>query len=130
MSIRRSVIIAAVSLVAGFVTGLYVQGLRWDADAAERDSAASAANEQRAEVITSNVITSMRIINTITRANADAKQQIQNESETRIVQIRQSLSGERCAANPVPADVVNRLREHADRIRASSGGTDSRRIAD
>ncbi|WP_264041286.1 DUF2570 domain-containing protein [Pectobacterium carotovorum] len=130
MKILPSWTIAGLALVAGFVTGLYVQGLRWDADAAERDSNVSAANEQRAETITSNVITSMRIINTITRANADAKQQIQNESETRIVYIRQSLSGERCAANHVPADVVNRLREHADRIRASSSSADSHRIAD
>lgn len=122
--------IPASALVAGIAIGWYVQGLRWDADAAERESNVSAAKEQRAETITSNVITSMRIINTVTRANADAKQQIQNESETRIVYIRQSLSGERCAANHVPADVVNRLREHAYRIRASSGGTDSRRIAD
>lgn len=130
MSIRRTVIISTASLVAGIVIGGYIQGLRWDADAAERDSNVSAANEQRAAMITSNVITSMRIINTITRANADAKQQIQNESETRIVYIRQSLSGERCAANPVPADVVNGLREHADRIRNSSSGADSRRTAD
>ncbi|WP_159066499.1 hypothetical protein [Pectobacterium versatile] len=113
--------LATGTLVAGIVIGWYVQGLRWDADAAERDSNVSAANEQRAETITSNVITSMRIINTITRANADAKQQIQNESETRIVHIRQSLSGEICAASPVPADVVNGLREHADRIRRGSG---------
>ncbi|MEQ9844601.1 hypothetical protein [Pectobacterium brasiliense] len=126
MSIRHTVIISAASLVAGIVIGGYVQGLRWDADAAERDSNVSAANEQRAETITSNVITSMRIINTIMRANADAKQRIQNESETRIVHIRQSLSGEGCAANPVPADVVNGLREHADRIRHGSSSTNSR----
>ncbi|WP_181002440.1 hypothetical protein [Pectobacterium odoriferum] len=130
MSIIPGWKITALALVAGIAIGWYVQGLRWDADAAERDSNVSAANEQRAETITSNVITSMRIINTITRANADAKQQIQNESETRIVHIRQSLSGERCAANPVPADVVNRLREHADRIRNSSSSADSRRTAD
>ncbi|WP_211005821.1 DUF2570 domain-containing protein, partial [Pectobacterium versatile] len=115
-----------IGLVAGIAIGWYVQGLRWDADAAERDSNVSVANKQRAETITSNVITSMRIINTITRANADAKQQIQNESETRIVYIRQSLSGERCAANPVPADVVNGLREHADRIRSGSGSANPR----
>ncbi|WP_259462988.1 hypothetical protein [Pectobacterium parmentieri] len=130
MKILPSWTIAGVALVAGIAIGWYVQGLRWDADAAERDSNVSAANEQRAETITSNFITSMRIINTITRANADAKQRIQNESETRIVYIRQSLSGERCAANHVPADVVNRLREHADRIRASSSSADSHRIAD
>ncbi|MEQ9868740.1 hypothetical protein ABRP77_05515 [Pectobacterium odoriferum] len=121
MSIIPNWKLATGTLVAGIVIGWYVQGLRWDADAAERDSNVSAANEQRAETITSNVITSMRIINTITRANADAKQQIQNESETRIVHIRQSLSGEICAASPVPADVVNGLREHADRIRRGSG---------
>lgn len=126
MSIRHSVIIAAASLVAGIVIGGYVQGLRWDADAAERDTSISTANQQRAETITANVITSLRIINTITQANADAKQQIQNESETRIVHIRQSLSGERCAVSPVPADVVNGLREHADRIRHGSSSTNSR----
>ncbi|MCA6962434.1 hypothetical protein [Pectobacterium odoriferum] len=126
MSIRRSVIIAAVSLVAGFVTGLYVQGLRWDADAAERDSNVSVANEQRAETITSNVITSMRIINTITRANADAKQQIQRRSENTVVYIREKLSTDECAVRPVPDDVVSKLREHADRIRHSSSGADSR----
>lgn len=126
MSIIPNWKLATGVLVAGIVIGWCVQGLRWDADVAERDSNLSAANEQRAETITSNVITTMRIINTITRANADAKQQIQNESETRIVHIRQSLSGERCAADSVPADAVNRLREHADRIRASTGSSDPR----
>lgn len=116
--------------MAGFISGLYVQGLRWDADAAERDTSISTANQQRAETITANVITSLRIINTITQANADAKQQIQNESETRIFHIRQSLSGERCAVSPVPADVVNGLREHANRIRHGSSSTNSRRVTD
>lgn len=126
MSLRSTVIVAAASLVAGVVIGGYVQGLRWDADAAERDTSILTVNQQRAETITANVITSLRIINTITKANADAKQQIQNESEARIVHIRQSLSGERCAVSPVPADVVNGLREHADRIRNGSSSTNTR----
>ncbi|WP_233981715.1 DUF2570 domain-containing protein [Pectobacterium versatile] len=114
-----------VALVAGIAIGGYVQGLRWDADAAERDSNVSVANEQRAETITSNVITSMRIINTITRANADAKQQIQRRSENTVVYIREKLSTDECAVRPVPDDVVSKLREHADRIRHSSNGADS-----
>ncbi|MEL4885701.1 hypothetical protein N6P31_01225 [Pectobacterium betavasculorum] len=118
--------IAASALVVGMAIGWYVTALRWDVDAAERDTSISTANQQRAETITANVITSLRIINTITRANADAKQQIQNESETRIVHIRQSLSGERCAVSPVPSDVVDGLREHADRIRHGSSSTNSR----
>lgn len=130
MSILSSWKITAIALLAGIAIGWYVQGLRWDADIVEMDRQTSAANEQRAEAVTANVISSMRILNIITQVNADAKQQIQQKAETRIVYIRQALSGDNCATQPVPVDAVNRLREHADRIRSSSDSTDSDRVAD
>ncbi|WP_211006077.1 hypothetical protein, partial [Pectobacterium versatile] len=114
-----------IGLVAGIAIGWYVQGLRWDADIAERDKQQFDAQSQRSDVVTANVITSMRIINTITRANADAKQQIQRRSENTVVYIREKLSTDECAVRPVPDDVVSKLREHADRIRHSSNGADS-----
>lgn len=124
MSILPSWKITAIALAAGIAIGWYVQGLRWDADIAEQNSATSAANEQRAETITANVINSIRIINSITQANADARQQIQQKAETHIVYIRQALAGDHCATQPVPVDAVNRLREHANRIRAGASSAD------
>ncbi|WP_170116071.1 DUF2570 domain-containing protein [Brenneria roseae] len=130
MNIIPSWKITALALVVGIGIGWYITGLRWNADVSNRDSAASAANEQRAETITANVITSLRIINTITQANADAKQQIEQKSTERIVYIRQALSADDCAARPVPGDVVNRLREHADRIRSGASSADTSRTSD
>ncbi|WP_168197668.1 DUF2570 domain-containing protein [Brenneria corticis] len=130
LSTKTKLLLIGGALAAAFGAGWYVQGLRWDAGIAERESAASAASEQRAETITANVITSLRIINTITQANADEKQKTRQRSETRIVYIRQALVSDVCATRPVPVDAVNRLREHADRIRAGTGSVDPGGVAD
>ncbi|MDX6914769.1 hypothetical protein R9X49_06565 [Pectobacterium carotovorum] len=92
----------------------------------EKDLKAAERKQQQAETIAGNVIQSMRIFNSITRSNADAKQQIQQRSETTVVYIREKLSADECAIRHIPDDVVNRLREHTDRIRNSSSSADPR----
>lgn len=64
--------------------------------------------------------------NEISRANTYEKQQIQQSSEAAVIYIREKLSADECATRRIPDDVVNRLRQHADKIRSTSDTSNSR----
>jgi len=78
------------------------------------------------EVITNNVITAMNLIHDIAQATQNAKRELAEKGETRIVYIRQALHGDPCANQPVPAAVADSLREYADSLRASSRSANKR----
>lgn len=78
------------------------------------------------EAITSNVITTMNLIRDISQATQNAKNELAQKGETRIVYIRQALEGDPCANQLVPYAAADSLREYADSLRASSGGADKR----
>lgn len=115
---------ALAALLAALSFGVYYYHDAYSDTA--KDLEAAERKQQQAETIAGNVIQSMRIFNAITRANADAKQQIQQRSENTVVYIREKLSTDECAVRPVPDDIVNRLREHADRIRNAPRRADPR----
>ncbi|MBV4465881.1 hypothetical protein KVG95_21365 [Pseudomonas sp. SWRI79] len=71
----------------------------------------------------------MRFFNQITQATEDAKQQRQQHSEQVQTIIKTVLVKESCAGEPVPAAVVERLRQHAEQIRSSSSSSDTRQPA-
>ncbi|MEI7261316.1 hypothetical protein [Pectobacterium carotovorum] len=130
MSIRRSVIIAAVSLVAGFVTGLYVQGLRWDADAAElgRQQSDNISTGQQA-IIAGQALEFQRFNEIARQANQHGINIKVNSDETQIVYrtiIKRDPVGRQCVSD----DVADRLLDYTYRLRASTmrtvtSGTDS-----
>lgn len=124
MSIRATVIAVLVVLLTALSFGVYYYHDKYSDTA--KDLEAAERKQQQAETIAGNVIQSMRIFNAIIRANADEKQQIQQRSENTVVYIREKLSADECAVRPVPDDVVNRLREHADRIRNGTRSADPR----
>lgn len=75
------------------------------------------------EAITNNVITAMNLIRDISQATQNAKNELAQKGEARIVYIRQALQGDPCANQLVPSAAADSLREYADSLRSSPGGT-------
>lgn len=81
----------------------------------QRDKATVRA--ETSEAITNNVITTMNIIRDISQATQNAKNELAQKGETRIVYIRQALQGDPCANRLVPSAAADSLREYADSLR-------------
>lgn len=104
-------------------------GACWSAwfysDKASREKTRADSAEQQtqsANAIIANVIRAVNIINTISEANQNAKQQIALASQRTQADIKVALANDDCAHRPVPAAAANRLRQFADSLRASTGG--------
>ncbi|NBC97888.1 DUF2570 domain-containing protein [Atlantibacter hermannii] len=92
------------------------------ADTAEQNASA-------AETVTANVIQAVNIINAISEANQDAKNQITLESQGAQADIKVAVANDDCARQPVPPASADRLRQFADSLRegasvAASGKPD------
>ncbi len=105
-------------------------GACWSAwyysDKASREKIRADRAEQQAEsanAITANVIQAVSIINTISEANQNAKQQIALESQRVQADIKVAVANDDCARRPVPAAAADRLRKYADSVRTGSNGT-------
>ena len=90
----------------------------------QRDKATVRADAS--EAITSNVITTMNLIREISQATQNAKNELAQKGETRIVYIRHALEGDMCAKQLVPTAATDSLREYADSLRSGSGSADKR----
>lgn len=90
----------------------------------QRDKATVRADTS--EAITNNVITTMNLIRDISQATQNAKNELAQKGETRIVYIRQALEGDPCANQLVPSAAADSLREYADSLRSGPGGADKR----
>ncbi|CAM6711056.1 DUF2570 domain-containing protein [Leclercia adecarboxylata] len=107
-------------------------GACWSAwyysDKASREKVRADSAEQQAEsanAITANVIKSVNIINVISEANQNAKNEIALESQRAQADIKVAVANNDCARQPVPAAAANRLRQFADSLRTGSGSTAS-----
>jgi hypothetical protein len=125
MKIRYQIIIFAfaVSVLGGIVWSAShyhekYQAERLRADAAEQNASA-------AESITANVIQAVNIINAISEANQDAKNQITLESQRAQADIKVAVANDECVRQPVPPAAADRLRQFADSLRTGSGSTAS-----
>ena len=90
----------------------------------QRDKATVRADTS--EAITNNVITAMNLIRDISQATQNAKNELAQKGETRIVYIRQALEGDPCANQLVPSSAADSLREYADSLRSGPSGADKR----
>lgn len=104
-------------------------GACWSAwyysDKASREKTRADSAEQQAEsanVITANVIQAVNIINAISEANQNAKNEIALESQRAQADIKVVVANDDCARQPVPAAAADRLRKYADSVRTGSGG--------
>ncbi len=78
--------------------------------AAEQKTRAESAEQQvnSAQAITSNVLTTMTIFNTISEANQHAKEQIALDASGASADIRVAVANDDCTNRPVPAGAVKR----------------------
>lgn len=90
----------------------------------QRDQATVRADTS--EAITNNVISTMNLIRDISQATQNAKNELAQKGETRIVYIRQALEGDLCANKLVPSAAADSLREQADSLRSGPGSADKR----
>lgn len=90
----------------------------------QRDKATVRA--ETSEAISNNVITTMNLIRDISQATQNAKNELSQKGETRIVYIRQALEGDPCANQLVPSAATYSLREYAESLRSGSSGADKR----
>ncbi|HAV7786217.1 TPA: DUF2570 domain-containing protein [Escherichia coli] len=117
--------------IAIFILCLF-GGACWSAwyysDKASREKLRADSAEQQAEsanIVTANVIQAVNIINAISEANQDAKNQIALESQRAQADIKVAVADDDCARQPVPAAAADRLRQFADSLRTGSGSTAS-----
>lgn len=90
----------------------------------QRDKATVRA--ETAETVSNSVVTAMSLINDISRATQNAKTELSQAGEQRVIYIRQALEGDQCAKQLVPAAAADSLREYADGLRTGAGGPDKR----
>ncbi|ENW7730632.1 TPA: DUF2570 domain-containing protein [Klebsiella oxytoca] len=92
--------------------------------AAEQKTRADGAEQQvnAAQAITSNVLTTMTIFNTIVEANQHAKEQIALDASGAASDIKVAVANDDCAPHDIPAGAVKRLQQFADSLRQSAGG--------
>lgn len=90
----------------------------------QRDKATARA--ETAETVSNSVVTAMNLIRDISQATQNAKNELAQKGETRIVYIRQTLEGDPCANQLVPSAAADSLREYADSLRSGPGGSDKR----
>ncbi|MEX0563116.1 DUF2570 domain-containing protein [Raoultella terrigena] len=113
-----AVLIGALAIAASHYKG------NAESEARRADGAEERANSAKA--ISNNVIAVMNLINDISQATKNAKTQMAQKGEERIVYIRQALEGDQCAKQLVPAAAADSLREYADGLRTGASRLDKR----
>ncbi|MEI7143262.1 hypothetical protein WCT84_06690 [Pectobacterium brasiliense] len=120
MSIRHSVIIAAASLVAGIVIGWCVQGLRWDADAAEVGRKQSDDISASQQAIIARQSFDFHRYNEIARNANQYAINIQGKADEKQIVYRTIIKRDPVSRQCVPDDVADRLLDYTYRLRASA----------
>lgn len=114
-------VIALIGCLAFFVNHYRDNAITFEE---QRDKATVRA--EAAETVSNSVLTVMNLINDISRVTQNAKTELSQAGEQRVIYIRQALEGDQCAKQHVPAAAADSLREYADGLRAGAGGPDKR----
>ena len=120
---RLTAIISAVVICLIVCLGWLV--MHYHNAAAQQESRADNAEQQvnTAQSITSNVLTTMTIFNSIAEANKNAKEQIALGASGASADIRVAVANDDCANRPVPSGAVKRLQQYANGLRQSASGS-------
>ena len=120
---RLTAIISAVVICLVVCLGWLV--MHYHNAAAQQETRAEAAEQQAntAQAITSNVLTTMTIFNSIAEANQHAKEQIALDASGASADIRVAVANDDCANRPVPAGAVKLLQQFANGLRQSASGS-------
>ncbi|MCN7838988.1 DUF2570 domain-containing protein [Escherichia coli] len=121
MKLRYKLVIVAffVTVIGSFIwsAGHYYSKYQHEKERADE----AVRNAESATAITSNVLQSLQIINTVIEANQHAKQQIALESQRTHEDIKVAVADDDCAVRIVPSGAVKRLHEYANGIRVGAG---------
>lgn len=112
--------VAIISLILILWWGLSHFREAYQAEKTRADNAEQQVNA--AQAITTNVLTTMTIFNTIVEANKNAKEQIALDASGASADIRVAVANDDCTNRPVPAGAVKRLQQFANGLRQSAGG--------
>ncbi|EIY1910824.1 DUF2570 domain-containing protein [Klebsiella pneumoniae] len=112
------------AIIAVLIGALAIAASHYKGKAEQEKQRADGAEQQvsAAEAITSNVLTTMTIFNTISEANQHAKEQIALDASGASADIRVAVANDDCTNRPVPAGAVKRLQQYANGLRQSAGG--------
>lgn len=113
------------AIIAVLIGALAIAASHYKGKAEQEKQRADGAEQQvnAAGAITSNVLTTMTIFNTIAEANQHAKEQIALDASGASADIRVAVANDDCTNRPVPAGAVKLLQQYANGLRQSSGGT-------
>ncbi|ULI45988.1 DUF2570 domain-containing protein [Raoultella ornithinolytica] len=119
---RLAAIISAV--VICMVVCLGWLAMHYHNAASQQETRAETAEQQLngTQAITSNVLTTMSIFNSIAEANQHAKEQIALGASGASADIKMAVANDDCTNRPVPAGAVKRLQQYANGLRQSAGG--------
>ena len=120
---RLTAIISAVVICLMVCLGWLV--MHYHNAASEQKTRADNAEQQvnAAQTITSNVLTTMTIFNSIIEASQHAKEQIALDASGAAADIRVAVANDDCANRPVPSDAVKRLQQYANSLHQGSGSS-------
>ncbi|ELY8250966.1 DUF2570 domain-containing protein [Escherichia coli] len=120
MKLRYKLVIVAffVTVIGPFIwsAGHYYSKYQHEKERADE----AVRNAESATAITSNVLQSLQIINTVIEANQHAKQQSALESQRTQEDIKVAVADDDCAVRVVPSGAVKRLHEYANGIRVGA----------
>lgn len=119
---RLTAIISAVVICLVVCLGWLV--MHYHNSANQQEARAETAEQQvnTAQAITSNVLTTMTIFNTIVEANKNAREQIALDASGASADIRVAVANDDCTNRPLPAGAVKRMQQFANGLRQSAGG--------
>ncbi|MBE5213261.1 hypothetical protein GMW39_10530 [Pectobacterium parmentieri] len=120
MSILSGWKITVLALLSGIALGWYVQGLRWDADVAERGKKASEDISTGQQAIIAGQALQFQRFNEIAKQANQYAINIKGQSDEKQIIYRTIIKRDPASGKCVPDDVADRLLDYTYRLRASA----------
>ncbi len=116
-----------IAVIAALLVGVvYYQG---QTTTLQSDVATIKRERDKAQSILNNQVRTVQLFNDIAKASEHEKTNIRNNSEVRVAAIKKDISADECATRSIPVAAVERLRNHANKIRTDSARTYTRQPA-
>lgn len=112
--------VAIISLILILWWGLSHFHEAYQAEKTRADNAEQQVNA--AQAITSNVLTTMTIFNTIAEVNQHAKEQIALDASGAAADIKVAVANDDCAPRDIPVSAVKRVQQYKNSLRQSASG--------
>ena len=119
MTLRNQILMAlfVVSLAGGLIWSVNHYHTKYQDEVKRGDTA---------EAITLNFVTAMNLVNDISKAAREEKQNLAEKGATHVVYIRETLQGDPCANQLVHSAATGSLQQLKDSLRTGTGSTNQR----